>query len=447
MEDVQNTQVPEGEVAGYGSSTSSIGAAFGDTTARIGTYKPDKVSFKTMLEMRRHFQVGAGADLVSMPLMSMPWSVEGEPREAAFLQAVVEPLFADMMKTASEAVLVGCAPHEVVYERNDYRLMDPEHDIDEVVTGWGIGKIKDIDPSSLVNILVDGYENFAGYTLSVPSGTPLEVERCFHHTHGGRYGNLWGEGRLIRTYEPWYRFMVIWDQAVRYMEKLATPPTVVYYIPGKDEDGNENRDAALAVGAGITGEETYVAMPLTKNDTDGTYEKAWDINLLKDDQRGAQYLAMLEAHAKWMLRALLIPDTVFAQNASTGSLALSQTHADTYMDATEQIGRDILNSFNRQVAPRIIRYNFGPDAPVPMLTTGGFSDEMRAFFGELVKEALRVGGISPAWDKIADRINMPLADTEDPLQTDATALAEAKRHILELGEKARESKLLLMAHV
>lgn len=431
----------EGEIAGHGGN-GSIGATFGDTAARIGTFNPSKVGFKTFAEMRRHFQVGAGTDLVAMPLMSMPWSVEGDPLIAGYVQAVTKPIFSRMMRTAAEAVLVGCAPHEVVWERRDTQVVDAEHAIDQTVTGWAPRKIKDIDPGSLTNILVDGLEEFAGYTLTVPPNGKLPAEKAFHVCHDGRYGNMWGEGRLRRAYEPWYRFMVIWDQAVRYMEKLATPPTIVYYVPGKSEDGTQNRDAALDVGAGITGEETHVAMPLSRNES-GTWEKAWDIDLLRDDQRGNMYLGMLEAHSKWMLRALLIPDTVFAQNAATGSLALSQTHADTYTDSVERIGRDIIDAYNVQVVPRIVRYTFGPDAPVPMLTTGGLTDEVRGFYAELLKAVLTTSGVNIAWDKVADRLDVPLVQEEDG----GGELAQARKDILALAETARTSKLMLMAHV
>ena len=113
----------EGEIAGHGGN-GSIGATFGDTAARIGTFNPSKVGFKTFAEMRRHFQVGAGTDLVAMPLMSMPWSVEGDPLIAGYVQAVTKPIFSRMMRTAAEAVLVGCAPHEVVWERRDTQVVD-----------------------------------------------------------------------------------------------------------------------------------------------------------------------------------------------------------------------------------------------------------------------------------------------------------------------------------
>ena len=90
-----------------------------------------------------------------------------------------------------------------------------------------------------------------------------------------------------------------------------------------------------------------------------------------------------------------------------------------------------------------MRYTFGPDAPVPMLTTGGLTDEVRGFYAELLKAVLTTSGVNIAWDKVADRLDVPLVQEEDG----GGELAQARKDILALAETARTSKLMLMAHV
>lgn len=435
---------PQGEEA---AGSASAASQFRNTDARIGTYAPSKVSFAKMDEMETHYQVAAACDLIALPLLNASFSVEGDPLIAGYVYEVTKPVWVNFVRSCAVGVLKGCAPHELVYQRADTEVIDEANDIAQVVSGWRPAKIKDLDPKNLKSILVDGYENFAGYDYLYPAGTILEPERCVHFAYDRRYGNWWGRGRLARVYDPWYRFQVVWDQWIRYLDRFATPPTIVYFPPGETA-GTKHSDAAMSLGENFTGDETHFALPLSQKDDSGEYYKSWDIDLLRDNGRAQQFMQALDFHGRAIFRAALIPDTVFTQQAQTGSLALSQTHESVYLDGEDAILKEIIRTYNAQVIPRIVRYTFGEGQPIPVLTSAGLTDTSKALFIELFKAATASGFAPVAWDRIAERLDVPLDEdeaggTEEGDEEAGELSAVVRREIAMLAEKARNVRLAL----
>lgn len=395
------------EVAGHGRTYLN---EFGNTAARVGVYSPSRVSFRQMDAMERNFQVGVGVDLTISPLTTIDWSVEGKNVDEeikSFVKAVMAPIWSQFITSCAwTGVGRGCAPHELVWvRRENYAIVDQDGK-ESTVDGWFIDKLKDIDPASIVEIQVDGLENFAGYKLSIPSNTVLEAEKAFHYVHKMRFGNFWGTPRLERVYEPWYRMMVLWDFNMRYMERRAIPPVEIRYPAGQDEEGNDNSEVADAIGKGMTGQDTYVKFP--QPDVD---EAGWDLKFMEDQQRSQMFLDQLEMHDKWILRAYMIPDKVFTQDSQTGSLALSQTHFDVWMLSEDFVLQEMLEQLNDQVIPRIVRYNFGPDAAVPKVHSPGLTADKKAMFKEVLMALINKDLVQLDVDAVCEQLGVPVPES------------------------------------
>lgn len=388
-----------GELAGYGRESVT---EFGSTTARIGRFNPDTIGNSTYDAMERDGQVGAGLDLVALAATSAGWSVEGpDDVVSAYVAAALEPHYSRIMRNCAwTGYGRGCAPHEVVWERRDTTVELPDGG-ERVVSGWVPAKVKDLAPDGLTSILVDGYEEFAGYRVNTPSVIDVPAAKCFHYAHNMRYGNYWGEGKLRRAYEPWYRFQMLWDQSVRYMERMATPPVLVRFAPGTT-DGTTHAATAAAIGAALTTSDMYATVPDAEQGM-----PRWDVEFKTDDKRSDMFIQMLNAHNAWKLRALLVPDTMFTQQANTGSLALSQTHFDVFLMAIEGLVAEVFAAINDQLVPRITAYTFGADVPAPHLVTPGLTDDTKAALYDLFAEAVRTSQASVDWDAIGDRLDIP----------------------------------------
>jgi len=404
----KGVKIPTGEVALRGANNITD---FGNTAARIGTYNPERIGAATFIKMQRHFQVHAGLKLRYMPLMGTTPAVEGpDPVMAEYVRVVLSGIWRTLMRNCGKTGSArGFAPHEVVWERREgIHLVDGDRGMDQLVDGWVISKLKDLSPDNVQAIEVDGLEQFTGYKLLKPSGATLEAEKAFHFGLDMEYGNMFGTSALIAAYEPWYRQQMLWDMFMRYMERRAIPPTLVEYPAGTDEtDQTPNWEKARALASGITTDDVAMWVPSSPEG-----EPKWDVRFIEDSQRSQMYLEALNAHNTWILRGLLVPDTFFTQTQDTGSLALSQTHAEAYMMMLDGLLGDVVEAVQNQLVPRIVRYTFGPDAPVPTLTVSRFSDDMRAYLGELLKVAMQSGNAGISVVKIADLLGVPLEDDE-----------------------------------
>lgn len=408
----KGTKAPTGEVALRGANNVTD---FGNTAARIGTYNPERIGANTFVKMQRHFQVHAGLKLRYMPLMATKPTVEGpDPLVAEYVRVVLAGIWRTLMRSCGKTGSArGFAPHEIVWERREgvHIMLEPrgmDAGLDQLVDGWVISKLKDISPDNVQSVLVDGLEQFQGYKLLKPSGAELEAERAFHFGLDMEFGNMFGTSALIPSYEPWYRQQMLWDMFMRYMERRAIPPTLVEYPPGVDEtDQTPNWEKARALASGITTDDVAMWVPSSE-----TGQPKWDVRFIEDAQRSQMYLDALTAHNTWILRGLLVPDTYFTQTQDTGSLALSQTHAEAYMMMLDGLLGDIVEAVQNQLIPRIVRYTFGPDAAIPTLDVPRFSDDMRAYLGELVKVAMQAGNAGVSVVKIADLLGIPLEDDE-----------------------------------
>lgn len=414
--------VPLGERAGHGRTMGQLG----DVEQRLGTYNPERISQGTFAKMERHFTIRIGLALIYLPLLKVGWKLKGDdPRVNALVKAVLTPIWGSTVKScARTGVSRGCAPHEQVNEHTDrIRLLDLENGIDELTSGWTIAKIKDIDPGSLQSITIDGLENFAGYKLSVPSGMELASDKCFHFVNELAFGNWWGTSRLVGAYDPWYRHTLLWDQAMRYMERRGTPATHVSFPPGKDTDGNDNATMAAAIAGGMTTDDVAFWTPSSKQGDPG-----WSIDYVKDDQRAQGFLEMLNAHASWMLRSLLIPDEVVT-STEVGSQAKATVHADMFADGEEGLLTEICEAVSDQLIPRIVRYNFGPNVEPPRLVPDAMGEQEKQYAAEVFKLAV-VGGQAPiAIAKLANMVGIPVLEEEptppEPAPPEAGAVPDA----------------------
>lgn len=440
-----------GEKAGHGSGL--VSAYFGDVMARIGTYAPDKVSFAKMRKMERDPTIQACLKLNELALRAVQWDCEGpDPMQAEYAKTALSGVWSSLVRSCAHGVAEGCAPNEIVWERRDLTV---EGEGEEVVgvTGWVPTKIKDIDPSSLLSVEVDGLGNFAGYKLTEPPSGELDAEKAFHFANDLRYGNFWGTPRLSAAYDPWYGRGILQALYLRYMEKRVVEAVHVSYPEGTSGDPPEaNADIAGRLAKGFQSTDTAMWTPESANPED----PGWKISLIGDGtQRSAVAAAFLSGMAMFdrrMLYALLTPEKVL--NGDAGAYALSETHKDIFFMCVEGSVADIAETVNDQLIPRIMRYTFG-DVPVPRLTTAGLTAEAKTLLGEVFKIAVQSGAASVDYDSLAERLGIPVntgesassgEETTNPESADGSeALSELRRNAALLNEAVQASRVELAA--
>jgi hypothetical protein len=434
---------PEGDIAGHGSG--SIASSYiGDLEANIGTYRPSGISFTVMRKMMLDPTIKACSALSELALRFAPWDVDGpDALHAEFIRAAIEPVWGSIIKgCARTGVYEGCAPFETVYQRTDTSVKtadDAGAVVENTVTGWTLSKVKDIDPASLVSIYVNGLEDFNGLGLTYPY-LHLEAERCFHFSSGMRFGNYWGEGRLLSVYDAWYAHRILHSLFMRFMARRTTPAVHVEFPPGENSDGVANANTARAIAAGFQSDATSM---WTQSSMDG--EASWAVSLVEDAQRAqtaGAFLAGAKALEMRMMLGLLTPEKVL--NGDGGSNALSDTHKDVWLLGVQGTFSEIIDAVNAQIVPRLIRYTFG-DVAIPRIVTPGMSDEDKLYLGSLFTELVKAGSVDVDGDSIAERIGVPTR-TGESAQTEGTpdsTMAENRDAAMRLADELQAARLSL----
>lgn len=429
--------------AGHGSGQVSA-AYIGDVAARIGTYAPDKVRWTTKRKMEKDPHIKACSALNRLAIMAQQWDIDGPDAEVnEFVRAALEPVWAQLMRSCADTgVNEGCAPHKVGYVRRDVtvKLKDETGvETEKVLTGWVIGVLRDIDPASLQAIIVDGNEDLAGLRLTYPN-TTLPVEQCFLYSEAMRFGNYWGEGRLVSAYDPWYAHAILQSLYLRFADRKSVPAVHVSYPSGEDSEGKKNSDTARLIAQGFQSDGTAFWTPSPES----VDAAKWAIELIGNGTQNAGtasiFTAGLELFQKRMMLAMLTPEKVL--EGSGGSLALASAHKDVWMLGVSGTFEQIIEAVNDQLVPRIVRYTFGADAPVPRIVAGGVSDENQAFLSGLFTELVKNGGVSVDADSIAERLGVPTTQGESAASgVEASTRVEALR----LSEDLHGARLALAA--
>lgn len=405
------------EIGGHGGGLVSE-AYFGDVSARIAAYNPDRVSPATYEKMLLDPTIRACFSLLRYSIKTVPWDVEGPDHDVTeFVRAVIDPMWGHIVSSCVAGMAYGCAPHELVWQRGAVSVPDEESGEPRDVEGWSLSKVKDIKPTSLRSILVDGLENFAGYELTMPNGAVLEAEKSFHYAHDIQYGNFWGQSRLKPAYDAWYARSLLQALYLRFMERRVVPAVHVEFPPGFAADGvTPNATVARTIAEGFQSDSTAI---WTESAPQGM--ETWTVQLIEDAARAQTAQAFLDGMKMLdlkMMTALLTPEKVLI--GESGAYALSETHKDVWLLGVEGTAEDIVETVNDQLVPRIVRYTFG-DAPAPRLVQAGLSEESRGLLGELLKAMIASAGSRLDLDGICERLDVPVlegeAATEDQDET------------------------------
>ena len=381
-------------------------------------------------------------------MLFAPWDVDG-PDEVVreYVRACMEPVWSGLIRSCVRTgVNEGCAPHELVWQRTETTIttVDTEtgDETDNTVAGWTLSKVKDIDPASLRSIWVNGLEEFDGYALTYPN-TDLPRDKCFHFATGVRFGNYWGEGRLVAAYDPWYQYRILTALYMRFMARRTTPAVHVEFPAGESSDGTSNAETARAIATGFQSDATSA----WTQSQEGADAAKWAINLIESGTVSSvpsAFLAGRKDMERRMMIALLTPEKIL--NGDAGAFALAETHKDIWITGVEGTFAEIIEAVNKQIIPRIVRYTFG-DVPIPRIVPAGMSDSSRQYLGGLFTELVKSGKVTVDADAIAERVGVPTivgesAQTEgEELKDDLRAVAHRLAEDLQVARLSMAARL------
>ena len=351
---------------------------FGDTTLPgdvrriLGTFNPRAIGMNERLMMRLDPDVAFGLAIVRSPIINRQWSVDGEPKIAAFVDKALRPKYRSLALGASNALAFGHQVVEKVWTSGPMKVEQTNPKTRETGStnypnAWTFERFKAIDPRSF-NYLVED-DKVAGVAQFQVEGKKLAkeirvgMERILHWAFHSEYnfGSPYGWALIDQAYGPWYDKTATNLLCNRYFETSADPPIKTRGLRtirqgGKDYDGARfllEQIAALRSGGGI-----YLPSDFIK----GTDKWAWDVEFMQKDQRGQMMDGRLLACSIQIMRALWITDKAATAGDGTGARAPGTEAGGRRDETLESIVTEWLEVVNEQIVKPIVLYNFGEQA-------------------------------------------------------------------------------------
>jgi hypothetical protein len=398
-------------------------ASWGNLDVRIPTFSLDDLPQAVYDKMEKHPMVGLAVELKTNVIANQGIKfVHADPRVAAVCAAVWAPHHATYIRNSIRTgVHRGFCPFETVwsaelgrisitYQPESTAVADTPDEYTEPVTedfdGRLLGKLKPLQPANVYGILIDGVENFCGYKLVAPANGELKVEEgsCLHFTHNARWGNYFGEGEGRRAYEAWYWQNIVVLYWVRYLGRLASPVPVIKYPSGYVTPDNKSASIiAQEMGTALVkGDLPIITLPLSGDAT----SLQWDVDFqeLKSD---VDFLKAIEYFNGQILRALLMPDSVATTQGLSANRSIGEVHQDSFYAACDGYIEELAQPLNKQIAPLIALYNFGPDVIPPTVEIPPIDSARTETIRQMAVNAARAGSLPVDWSAL-DNIGIPV---------------------------------------
>ncbi len=157
---------------------------------------------------------------------------------------------------------------------------------------------------------------------------------------------------------------------------------VMEALPGTAPSSGEMTAAAAMASAARAGEQAGAASP------PGFQLKILGLSGAVPDT--LQFMQWLDTQ---VTRASLMSHLELGQGGTGGAYALGQAFIDSWVLALEPLGESIAGAANRQIAARVVEWNYGTEAPVPRVSVAGVGSR-REVTAESLKQLLDSGALS-----------------------------------------------------
>ena len=344
----------------------------GDVKRILGVFNPRAIGATERLMMRLDPDVAFGLAIVRSPIVNRPWSVDGDPKIAAFVDKVIRKKYRQLALAASNAIAFGHQVVEKVMKAGPVTVKTPNqktggNDEAKYPDAWSYERFKAIDPRTISYLVKDdkvqGVEQFQIEGKKLSPAPRVGIERLVHWAFRSedQFGSPHGFALTDHAYTPWYNKVASDLLCNRYFEHTADPPVKARGLRSIKTatgvlDGGRfllEQIAAIRSGGGIWMPAEFIK---------GTDKWAFDVEFMQTDQRGQMFDGRLGALSIQILRALWITDKAATAGDGTGSLAQATEHGGRLDDMLETIVAEWLEILNEQVVKPTVLYNFGEEA-------------------------------------------------------------------------------------
>ena len=350
------------------------------TAWNILPYNPSRLVTRFGLQiydqMKRDEQVKAALKFKKDSVLAAGWEVVSPGEQPADWEVTrfVQDVF-NRVPDGWHQVLIN------VLSALDYGYSCAEKVYAEAESGEWKGKLTLARVQSLkphfVDFAVDDYGVLLGVVqqsvmgAGAAQGRPLPPAKFLRYTYHQEFANYYGVSDLEAAYRPFW----VKDNAYKFLavtlERYGMAPLFMLYDSNLYQAGQV--EELKKVVKGIQNATLGVIPRATKEALE-----FWSQNL--DKGSSALFLNALDHFDQHIARAILVPGMVgmSADEGKTGSLARSQTHADSFLRVVQQLQLDVATQVvNAQVIPQLCDLNWPGLEEYPLFKFLPFSDEQK----------------------------------------------------------------------
>jgi hypothetical protein len=281
-----------------------------------------------------------------------------------------------------------------------------------------------IDPKdeALVSVTQMAYGD-GQKTVDIPAKNLV----LFHWDKEGN--NFEGISMLRPCYGPYKRKQVFLKLLAIGIEKYSVPTPVGKAASGQGPGSPQYEQFKLVLRKYLTHQEQYLILP------DG-----WDVDLKVSDFDPEKTRQAIDAEDRAITKAFLANFLELGINSSSGSRAVSTDLSDFFLSGLKQVGALIVEKFNRQIIPELMRLNFGDRENMPYMQLAGIDDTVGLEFAQALS-ALASGKILQPDDRleahVRERYNLPEIESDTRRDTAPTPALFSERAIRAAEKTAR----------
>lgn len=389
-----------------------------DKHGRVFIYSPDSITIPEYDEMRMDGQIRAGLMLQKLPIIQSPWSVTCEdPDIAAFVSQVLKPLWSETVRALLTGLDFGFSVFEVGWARayslkvSQTQSNSPgkERVYPSVVVPQ---KFKHLDPMTLYLLAYRWSGDFAGVKQYIAGSATVPANKCLLYANDVEFQEWYGVSRLKPCYPYWVYKKLMYEWTNVFYETYSVPMRIGRYPVGQSEDGYDssgnpimrpNVDKMMDVLEEMRNNHA-IAIPSNRYDPNQGGDAKWMIEAFETSRTGGDHLAYIDHLNLMILKGLLTPQLALDVGGS-GSYALAQTQIDFFFLTIQATMAQIEVMWNTQFIPRLIKYNFGPHAPMALLKFMPLNGELKQGLTNTLLETVGSGQPVPMRDGSAIEID------------------------------------------
>jgi hypothetical protein len=399
-------------------------------------FRDDTISLETYKKMSVDPEIAFGTSLLKGWVGGLPYTVEcADPMIKGVVDHILEGLWKDLVRNLMDALKIGFAFGEKVWERQQVTIPGEDENGDDMVLYTGkiasLDRIKFLDPQHGFQFFKDKTDRIVRVQQRQGSSdVSVDREKLVWFALDQEYSSVFGKARYKNVYEEWYYSKVNAKYMLSDLQKRGSPHLELRFPRGKSRlDGELVPNSVIA--KNIAKKMMSDGLAVLPSETYDNGEHKWTIAYANTKQGASKspFLEYLKYSDQKKMKGLGIPPSVAGADSNFSS---ADAGGDMLVVVVEDIVNQLEDIIQKDVVEDIVEYNFGPE----MKTLVNLKIDKSALGRrQLMKEILKVmirtgtsmrGHTTKSWPDPSSMMN-ELGITSAPFADVFTEMAGADR--------------------